>query len=119
MTYFDRAHHGDYDFVKDTEVGNALRSVTPLGDGARANTTKHYMVTFPPTGTADAIAIVGSEGHASQRWVANAIELNRHTTCMKVTSVVSLSFILPHPPEDEKKKGNILQHFTALFSVYL
>ena len=30
-----------------------------------------------------------------------AIELNRHTTCMNMHgSVVSLSFIFPHPPED-------------------
>ena len=32
-------------------------------------------------------------------------ELSRHTTCMKIRgSVVSLSFMLPHPLEDERKK---------------
>ena len=42
--------------------------------------------------TAHAIAIVGTEGHASQRWIAKAIGLNRHT-CMKIrASVESLSF---------------------------
>ena len=35
-------------------------------------------------------------------------ELNRHTTRMEIRrSVVSLSFILPHPPEDKKK--NVLR----------
>ena len=34
-------------------------------------------------------------------WIAKAIELNRHTTCMKIRgSVVSLSFVFPHLPED-------------------
>ena len=52
-------------------------------------------------GTAHAIAKVGFEGCASWRWVAKATELNRHTTRMKIRgSVVSLSFIFPHPPED-------------------
>ena len=32
-------------------------------------------------------------------------ELNRHTTRMKIRgSVVSSSFIFPHPPEDEEEK---------------
>ena len=39
------------------------------------------------------IARVGTEGRASQRWSAKAIESNRHTTCMEIRgSVVSLSF---------------------------
>ena len=34
-----------------------------------------------------------------------ATESNRHTTRMKIRrSVVSSTFIFPHPPEDEKKK---------------
>ena len=38
-------------------------------------------------------------------WIANAIELIRHTTCTKISgSVMSLSFIFPHLPEDEEKK---------------
>ena len=62
---------------------------------------------FEETRRAHAIAIVGSEGCASQRRVAKATELNRHTTRMKMRgSVVSLSFIFffSHPPED---KNNI------------
>ena len=36
-----------------------------------------------------------------------ATESNRHTTRMKIRrSVVSSTFIFPHPPEDEKKKKN-------------
>ena len=49
------------------------------------------------------IAIVGSEGRASQRWVAKATELNRRTTRLKIRGSV-VSFIFPHPPEDVKKK---------------
>ena len=45
-----------------------------------------------PIGTAHAIAIAGTEGHASYRWIANAIELNRHTTCMKVRASNKLYF---------------------------
>ena len=74
-------------------------------------------------GTTQTIAIAGSEGHARRRWVANAIELNRHTTCMKIRgSVVSLSFIFPHPPENEKKKKKKIQcvhvDFTSNNSFY-
>ena len=37
--------------------------------------------------------------------IIDITELNRHTTRMKIRgSVVSLSFIFPHPPEDERKK---------------
>ena len=40
--------------------------------------------------------------------LANAIELNRHTTCMKKRgSVVSLSFIFPHPPEHKKQNKKV------------
>ena len=39
------------------------------------------------------------------RWIADTIEVNWHTTCtLRRGNVVSLSFILPHPPEDKKKK---------------
>ena len=38
--------------------------------------------------------------------IRDTFELNRHTTRIKIRgSVVSLSFIFPHPPEDEKKKN--------------
>ena len=58
-----------------------------------------------PIGTAHAIAIVGTEGHAGSRWIANAIGLNRNTTYMKIHgSAVSLSFIFSHPPEDIERK---------------
>ena len=42
---------------------------------------------MPPVGTVRAIAITGTEGHASLRWIANAIEVNRHTTSMKHVQV--------------------------------
>ena len=58
---------------------------------------------FEETRRAHAIAIVGSEGCASQRRVAKATELNRHTTRMKMRgSVVSPSFFFffsPYQPE--------------------
>ena len=42
-----------------------------------------------------------------------AIEMNRHTTCMKICgSVVSLSFIFPHPPGDKKN------HKHTVYQVY-
>ena len=38
--------------------------------------------------------MVGTEIHASYRWITDAIELNRHTTCVKICgSVVCSSFI--------------------------
>ena len=43
---------------------------------------------------------------------AKATELNRHTTPMKTReSVVSLSFIFPHPPEDGEEKKNSTMYY--------
>ena len=41
---------------------------------------------------------LGRQLSSTTRWIGKAIELNRHTTCMKIRgSVVSLSFIFPNP----------------------
>ena len=86
-------------------------STTPDPQGAgRADILMH-----PYTSRIDCAAGTGTAGRDSSRyrysgnrrirqktsWIAKAIELNRQTTCMKIRgSVVSLSFICPHPPED-------------------
>ena len=64
--------------------------------------------------------ILITEGHASQRWIAKAIELNRHTTCMKIRrSMVSLSFSLPHPPEDICIYKYILRSIQKYIEIYI
>ena len=43
--------------------------------------------------------------HSFSHWIANAIELNWHTICVRIRgSVVSVSFIFQHPPEEKNKK---------------
>ena len=60
----------------------------------------------PPTGTAQGFRynLEPKDTPASARLRTNAVELNRHSHGKIRGSVVSLSFIIPHPPDEKKKK---------------
>ena len=64
-------------------------------------------------GTCRAAAATEAEGYTGQRWIATAIELNRHDT---YGSAMSSSFVFLHPTEDKQKIVTV-GHFSTALSI--